>query len=81
MVTSGLLEERAILKAVWRFVTTMHGALCVMTFGEHLMQMWPVGNLDFDDQVQLLAVVPSLARELVTSSWTMCSVLVLKPDS
>jgi len=51
MVTSGLLVERAILKAVWRFVTTMLGALCVMTFGEHLMQMWPVDNLDFDDQV------------------------------
>ena len=51
MVTSGLLVEQAILKAVLRFVTTMHGALCVMTFGEHLMQMWPVDNLDFDDQV------------------------------
>ena len=168
MVTSGLLVEQAILKAVWRFVTTMHGALCVMTFGEHLMQMWPVDNLDFDDQVstnlcigsrlflvwsdwtagkteimfvktfivpldkvfrftiyqllsvsecfhhifpsvflgfthalvsfkcarkqltmqlivvssqvQLLAQMPFLAREQVTSSWTMCSVLVLKPD-
>ena len=51
MVTSGLLVEQAILKVVWRFVTAMPGALCVMTFGEHRMLMWPVDNLDFVDQV------------------------------
>ena len=43
--------EQAILKVVWRFAAAMHGALCVMTLGEQLMQVWPVDNLDLVDQV------------------------------
>ena len=54
MVTSGLLVEQAILKVVLRFATAMLGALCVMTLGEQLMQVWPVDNLDLVDQVSSL---------------------------
>ena len=35
------------MKDVLNFVTTMHGALSVMTAGEHLMQMLCVDSLDF----------------------------------
>jgi len=69
MVTSGLLVGQAILKAVWRFVTTMVGALCVMTFGEYLMQMWPVDNLDFDDQVSTNLCIGSRLF-LIWTDWT-----------
>ena len=51
METSGLLVEQAILKVVWRFVTAILGAQCVMTVGTPLMQMWPVDNLDLVNQV------------------------------
>ena len=51
METSGLLVEQVILKVVWRFVTTILGAQCVMTIGTQLMQMWPVDNLDLVNQV------------------------------
>ena len=54
METSGLLVEQATLKVVWRFVTVLLGALCVMTVGEQLMQMWHVDNLDLVDQVNTL---------------------------
>ena len=54
METSGLLVEQAILKVVWRFVTTILGAQCVMTVGTQLMQMWPVDNLDLVNQVRAL---------------------------
>jgi len=54
METSGLLVEQAILKDVWRFVTTILGAQCVMTIGTQLMQMWPVDNLDLVNQVSAL---------------------------
>ena len=54
METSGLLVEQAILKVVWRFVTTILGAQCVMTIGTQLMQMWPVDNLDLVNQVSAL---------------------------
>ena len=55
METSDLLVEQAILKVVWRFVTTILGALCVMMSGKQLMQMWPVDNLDLVNQVSSLA--------------------------
>ena len=54
METSGLLVERATLKVVWRFVTAILGALCVITIGMQLMQMWHVDNLDLVDQVSTL---------------------------
>ena len=46
--------ERATLKVGWRFVTAILGALCVMTIGMQLMQMWHVDNLDLGDQVSTL---------------------------
>ena len=55
--TSGLLEGQTVLRVEWRFATAMHGALCVMTFGEQLMQVWPVDNLDLVDQVSSQEVV------------------------
>ena len=54
METSGLLVEQATLKVVWRFVTMLLGAQCVVTFGMQLMQMWRVDNLDLVDQVNIL---------------------------
>jgi len=56
METSGLLVEQATLKVVWRFVTMILGAQCVMTIGEQLMQTWYVDNLDLVDQVNTLNV-------------------------
>ena len=64
METSGLLVEQATLKVVWRFVTLLLGALCVITGGEQLMQMWHVDNLDLVDQVNILNL-PVLMRLLV----------------
>ena len=49
-----MLVEQATLKVVWRFVTMLLGALCVITIGEQLMQMWHVDNLDLGDQVSTL---------------------------
>ena len=54
METSGLLVEQATLKDVWRFVSMLLGALCVISIGEQLMQMWHVDNLDLVDQVNTL---------------------------
>jgi len=80
-VTSGLLVEPILATVGLSYATTMHGAQCVMTSGEHLMLMWSVDNLDLLEQVLYLFAMPSLARELVASSWMMSSVLALKPDS
>ena len=49
-----MLVEQATLKVVWRFVTMLLGALCVITIGEQLMQTWHVDNLDLVDQVNIL---------------------------
>ena len=46
--------DRATLKVVWRFVTMLLGARCLITGGEQLMQMWHVDNLDLVDQVNTL---------------------------
>ena len=54
METSGLLVEQTTLKVVWRFVTTILGALCVEMVGNQLTQMWHVDNLDLEDQVSTL---------------------------
>jgi len=45
--------DQATLKVVWRFVTMLLGAQCVVTIGEQLMQTWRVDNLDLVDQVNL----------------------------
>ena len=58
--------ERATLKVVWRFVTLLLGALCVISCGEQLMQMWHVDNLDLVDQVNTLNLT-TLIRLLVGS--------------
>ena len=39
--------EPLALKDELKSVTTMPGALSVMTCGLLMMQLWPVGNLDF----------------------------------
>ena len=44
MVTSGFVVGPHLVKVVWRYVTTMPGALCVMTSGGLQMPMWPVDN-------------------------------------
>ena len=54
METLGLLVEQATLKDVWRFVSMLLGALCVISIGVQLMQMWHVDNLDLVDQVNIL---------------------------
>jgi len=59
-----LLVEQTTLKVVWRFVTTILGALCVIAFGVQLMQMWLVDNLDLVDQVITLNLT-TLIRLLV----------------
>ena len=54
MEISGLLVGQTALKVVWRFVTAILGALCVITIGEQLMQTWHVDNLDLVNQVSTL---------------------------
>ena len=45
--------EPPALKDELKFVTTMPGAPSVMTCGLLMMQMWPVGNLDFQAVVNI----------------------------
>ena len=49
--------EPLALKDELKSVTTMPGALSVMTFGLLVMQMWPVGNLDFQTVVIKLITI------------------------
>ena len=51
MVTSDFEVVQTVLKVEWKFATIMHGALCVMTSGVHLMQELHVDSLDFHQQV------------------------------
>ena len=51
MVTSDFEVVQTVLKVEWKFATIMHGALCVMTFGIHLMQGLHADSLDFHQQV------------------------------
>ena len=51
MVTSGFEVAQTLTTVEWKSATTMHGALCVMTIGAHLMQEWYADNLDLVQQV------------------------------
>jgi len=43
-VTSGWSVEQILARVEWRFATTMHGALYVMTSGGTLMPVWSVDS-------------------------------------
>ena len=58
MVTSGFEVVQTLTKVEWKSATTMHGALCVMTSGAHLMQEWYADNLDLLQQVHKQLYVP-----------------------
>jgi len=51
MGTSGFEAVQTTMKVVLKSVTTMPGALCVMTPGVLLMLMWPADSLDSLQQV------------------------------
>ena len=53
MVTSGFEVIQTFMKVEWKSATTMHGALCVMTLGAHLMQEWYADNLGLLQQVHM----------------------------
>ena len=57
MVTSDLLVGQTPAEVVWRSVTTMHGALCVMISGITLMPTWSVDNLGSFGQVLSFLIV------------------------
>ena len=44
--------EPLTLKDEWKFVTTINGALSVMTYGLLMMPMWHVDNWDSVAQVR-----------------------------
>ena len=47
METSGFEVVQTVMKVEWKSATIMHGALCVMIPGVHLMQEWFADSLDF----------------------------------
>ena len=53
MVPSGFEVVQTLTKVEWKSATTMHGALCVMISGTHLMQEWYADNLDLLQQVHM----------------------------
>ena len=53
MVTSGFKVVQTLTKVEWKSATIIHGALCVMTIGAHLMQEWYADNLDLLQQVHM----------------------------
>ena len=63
MVTSGFEVVQTVSKVEWKSATTMHGALCVMTPGAHLMQEWYADNLDMLQQVHIQLCVHSDSDE------------------
>ena len=46
MDNCGSEVETFLEKAEWRCAMNVNGGQCVIIPGEHLMQKWPVGNLD-----------------------------------
>ena len=62
-VTSGFVVGLQLMKVVWRFVTTMPGAPCVMTSGEYQMPMLPV-----DNSVSLASVCLKLHHSILLNS-------------
>ena len=47
MVTSDFVVVQPVTKVELKSATIMHGALCVMIPGAHLMQEWFADSLDF----------------------------------
>ena len=77
MITSGWSEDLAAMRVEWRSVSMETGAQYVMMPGIQTMPLWCADNWASVQPVLLHAVMPSLARELVTSSLTMWRVLGL----
>ena len=57
--TSGFEVVQTVSKVEWKSATAMHGALCVMTLGAHLMQELYADNLDLLQQVHMQLHVDS----------------------
>ena len=53
MVTSDFAVVQPVTKVELNSATIMHGALCVMIPGAHLMQEWFADSLDFHQQVRV----------------------------
>ena len=51
MVTSGFEVVYIGMRVEWKSATIIHGKLCVMTPGVHLMQEWYADSLNFHQQV------------------------------
>ena len=47
MVTSDFVVVQPVTQVEWKSATKMHGALCVMIFGAHLMHKLHADSLDF----------------------------------
>ena len=69
MVTSGFEVVQSVSKVEWKSATTMHGALSVMTIGEHLMQEWYADNLDLVQQVHMQLHVHSDSHKKERLQW------------
>ena len=52
------------MKGVWKFVTIMHGAQCVITIGMLWMPMWPADNLDTLNTVSYSVMMITSCRSL-----------------
>ena len=81
MMTSGWSEELVAMRAEWRSVLMETGAQYVMTAGVHPMPLWSADNWASVQPAPLLAVLPSLARELIQSSSMMWRVLAQSYNS
>ena len=53
METSGFEVAQTVMRVELKSATIMHGALCVMTPGAHLMPGLPAESLDFYQQVHV----------------------------
>ena len=60
------------MKAEWRSVSTMFGALCVMTSGAVLMPLWCVDSWDTLPQVSTYVGVHYLCHLLLFSYTVIC---------
>ena len=60
---------QTFMKVEWKSATTMHGALCVMTPGAHLMQEWYADNLDWLHQVYMQLHVHSDSDKKERLQW------------
>ena len=68
-VTSGFEVVLTVTKVEWKSAITMHGVLCVMTPGAHLMQEWYADNLDLLHQVHMQLHVHSDSDKKERLQW------------